>query len=249
MTRRQYKNPPIQEALCEFRFAPGQEWDVTVVGKLHERVKATYDGKAKQQDLVTANLMVPDGGGPPAFAMNRNYGKTQFPSVDGHRLLAVGPDLLSIHGFAPYEGWETLKPRIANALSSYVDVAEPAGVRRIGVRYVNRIVVPEDRVDLATYFLCAPADVDGLPEAMSSFVQRTEYDYGDHVRLLLTFGSAHSEQEGEATFLLDVDVIWEGAEPAAIAGAMDIVEDLRGRERNAFEALITNELREIFDVT
>ena len=48
MTRRQYKNAPIQEALCEFHFVPGPEWDVTVVGKLHDRVKEIYDGKAKQ---------------------------------------------------------------------------------------------------------------------------------------------------------------------------------------------------------
>lgn len=246
MTRRQYKNAPIQEALCEFRFAPGHEWDVTVVGKLHERVKVSYDGKAKQQDVVTANLMVPEHGGPPAFAMNRNYGKTQFPSTDARRLLAVGPDLLSVHGFAPYEGWEALKPRIASALGDYTKVAEPEGVRRIGVRYVNRVVIPGDRIDLATYFLCSPADIDGLPDTMSSFVQRTEYDYGDHVRLLLTFASAPSEQDGEATFLLDVDVIWED-EPAALEGAMEIVEDLRCRERDAFEALITDELREIFD--
>lgn len=246
MTRRQYKNAPIQEALCEFHFVPGPEWDVTVVGKLHDRVKEIYDGKAKQQDVVTANLTVAKDGGPPAFAMNRNYGKTQFPSLDGRRLLAVGPDLLSVHGFAPYEGWEALKPRIASALEHYAEVAQPEGVRRIGVRYVNRVVIPEETVDLAAYFLCSPVDVDGLPETISGFVQRSEYDYGNHVRLLLTFASTPSERAGESTFLLDVDVIWED-QGAELDRAMEIVEDLRCRERDAFEALVSDALREIFD--
>lgn len=247
MARRQYKNPPIQEALCEFRFVPGQEWDVTVVGKLHDRVKEQYDGKTTQQDLVTANFTMPEAGGLPSFALNRNYGRTQFPSSDGQRLLAVGPDLLSVHGFAPYEGWDALKPRIADALGHYVEVANPTAVGRIGIRYVNRVIVPGDSIELATYFLCSPDEVTGLPERMSSFVQRTEYDYGDQVRLLLTFASAPSVNDHEATFLLDVDVIWEASANVGLDDAMGLVEDLRCRERDAFEALITPELREIFD--
>ncbi|MFO1433977.1 MAG: hypothetical protein U1F76_28450 [Candidatus Competibacteraceae bacterium] len=27
--KKKYRNPPIEEALVEFRFVPGQEWDLT----------------------------------------------------------------------------------------------------------------------------------------------------------------------------------------------------------------------------
>ena len=33
--RRRYRNPPIEEALCEFYFDPSEEWDLTIPGKLH----------------------------------------------------------------------------------------------------------------------------------------------------------------------------------------------------------------------
>lgn len=33
-TRRRYRNPPIEEALCEFYFDPSEEWDLTIPGKL-----------------------------------------------------------------------------------------------------------------------------------------------------------------------------------------------------------------------
>jgi len=34
--REPYKNPPIEEALLELQFVPGQEWDLTIPGKLHQ---------------------------------------------------------------------------------------------------------------------------------------------------------------------------------------------------------------------
>ena len=56
--RRRYGNPPIEEALVEFRFAPGQEWDLTIPGKLHqhELIGAEYSGKPRQQNTIEAAL-------------------------------------------------------------------------------------------------------------------------------------------------------------------------------------------------
>ncbi len=36
--RRRYRNPPIEEALCEFRYPPGQEWDLTIPCKFYLRL-------------------------------------------------------------------------------------------------------------------------------------------------------------------------------------------------------------------
>jgi len=246
MTRRQYKTPPIREALCEFRFAPGDDWDVTVIGKLHELVKGEYAGKARQQDQLTADLFVPHDGGAPSVAMNRSFERTQFPSADGRVLLAVGRDVLSLHGFAPYEGWESFRHRIQVGLQRYTQVAAPAGVHRIGVRYVNQIAVSD--FEISRYFRCAPQGVDGLPVELRGFVQRSEYSYEDGVRLIVTFASIRpDEQDIQPTFLLDVDVLREFAEPLSIDNAMAAVDTLRDRERDTFEALITDQLREVFD--
>ena len=44
-----------------------------------------------------------------------------------------------------------------------------------------------------------------------------------------------------------LDVIYESAEPLSQSKALEKVNDLRERERKAFEAVITNHAREIFD--
>lgn len=46
-SRRKYKNPPIVEALCEFRFVPSDEWNLTVPGLIFQELKHVYDGKPR----------------------------------------------------------------------------------------------------------------------------------------------------------------------------------------------------------
>ncbi|MEH2362987.1 hypothetical protein [Nostoc sp.] len=56
MTRRQYSNPPIEEAICEFRFAPGQVWNFTIPGLFYEKVRDLYTGEPQQQNLITTEF-------------------------------------------------------------------------------------------------------------------------------------------------------------------------------------------------
>ena len=36
MARRKYRNPPIEEAVCDIQFEPGSEWDPTMSGALRK---------------------------------------------------------------------------------------------------------------------------------------------------------------------------------------------------------------------
>ena len=59
--RRRYKNPPIEEALCEFGFAPGPDWDPTIPGKLQAELGDEYSGKPREQRAVKVGLHVQKG--------------------------------------------------------------------------------------------------------------------------------------------------------------------------------------------
>ena len=251
--RRRYSNPPIEEALCEFRFGPGQEWDLTIPGKLQAEFGDEYTGKSRQQRVVELGLESQEGR-PPNVRYGEGLARVQLLSKDGTRLVGVGPDVLSIHMLRPYQaedsstctGWEEFRTRIAAALDGYFRVAEPVGVSRIGIRYINKIVVPKKTVRVEHYLRCALPDVKGLPDRMNSFVSRVDYAYEDGVRLVLSQASIEAPST-HVGFLLDLDVIWEHNEPATRDSALIKVDDLRDRERVAFEAVITDMTRGLFD--
>ena len=54
--RHRYKNPPIEEAICEFHFSPSQDWDFTIPGKLHTELSDEYTGKPQEQKVVEVGL-------------------------------------------------------------------------------------------------------------------------------------------------------------------------------------------------
>lgn len=254
MERRRYKHPPIEEALCEFRFRD-PDWDPTLPGRLHQVLRDSYPGKPQQQDLMQATWHAPKGQ-PSNLSFRQGLARVQLVTEDGSRLVSVGVDTLSVHMLRPYQdpsnpegsGWEEFLPRIRAALTAYWQVATPRGVEQIGVRYINKITVPRGGAPAQNYFRTAPSAVPGLPGPATAFVGRMEYTYDETTRLVLSQATIGDGDE-QAAFILDLDVISRFEEPIEQTRALTEVEKLRGVERDAFEAVITDESRKLFDET
>ena len=250
---RRYRNPPVEEALCEFRFQPDQEWDLTIPGRLHVELGNEYTGKPQEQKVVNVSLNAQEGQ-PSKLSYEEGYAKTQLVTEDGKRQVGVGKDVLSVHMLRPYQdprlpeksGWDEFRGRVENALGAYWKVMQPKGVNRVGIRYINKIVIPQRMVRVDSYLKCALPEVRGLPDLLGSFMSRVEYNYKDGVRLILSQGATDAPK-GHVGFLLDLDVIWESTDWVVRDDALARVDDLRAREREAFEIVITDKARELFD--
>ena len=245
--RRNYPNPPIEEAVVEFGFVPGPEWDLTIPGKLHQHpdIGNQYPGKPRTQKRLEAALRT-EPGQPPNVAVREGVARIQLVNDDGRRMISLGSDVMSANTLRPYDGWEQFRPRIEAALGAYTEVAKPTGVSRIGVRYINKIVLPGTETDFETYIGYTLTSGTELPSKKAAFMSRVEYIYDDGVKLLITQATIDAP-EGTPAFVLDLDVIWEGAEKKILdEGIMELVDDLHIREGQAFEATITDAARLLF---
>ena len=250
MTRRDYLNPPIEEAVCEFRFAPSTEWNLTVPGLVYEKIRDFYPGEPRQQNLIAAEIFAGKIPTNPEVTTRTSLTKLLFSSVDTKRLVGVGPDLLSVHSLRPYEGWGDFKKRIDQALEAYLEVSKPVGVTRIALRYINRIVIPfVDVVQLEEYFTSSPQIPDGIPSNMSGFVTRIESVYDDipiRLAIVLTDAEVHERQ---ADFMLDLDISQDWIEkPLSLEEALSNLHELKQRQGQVFENLITDNTRSLFGV-
>ena len=251
--RRRYRNPPISEALCEFRFVPGPDWDLTIPGKLQAALGEDYSGKPREQKAMQVGLHVEEGK-PANLQYGEGLAKVQLPTTDGTRLVGVGPDVLSVHMLHPYQnstspdegGWQEFAPRIAAALKAYRKVVEPNGITRVGVRYINQIEIPGTSVRVEDYLKCAHLELSGLPQDYVNFVSRVEYVYDDGARLVLAYGLLGASAN-TVKCLLDLDVIWQGETQIESQGPLAIANDLHERAGSAFEAVVSDKARELFD--
>lgn len=258
MTSR-YKNPPIEEAICEFRFAPSRDWDLTIPGKLHHQIIDEYGGQPKELRVLETTVKTGSDSEAAEIQHRAEIGKLLLVNNEGTRMVGVGPDVMSVHMLRPYQnsaapetsGWDEFRPRIEKAIKAYWGVANPRGVSRIGVRYINKLVVPKQKEgikrSLKKLVECTPPDIHGFPGMMDNLASRFEYTCPDNMKLALSQHLANAEND-QFEFFLDIDVAWNTTdEPIDQGAALEKTSQLKDQENKIFEALITNRAREHFD--
>jgi len=243
MTHRYY-NSPIIESLCEFYFEPSQPWDWTVPGLLYDKLKSAFPRK---QQVNSMEVEVHNESGGISQNIKGGTARMQFLREDGKALVQVGPDLLVINHLKPYAGWELFKADIAYCLATYFDTIMPIGVRRIGLRYINRIEIPSASIQIDDYLLAVPRIPAQIPHTFSAWAQRVEIPCADANGLLvLQSGSLQEGQDEHAIFLLDLYFQSTRENVFDLTAALDAVEQAHQRVETAFEASVTDNARKLF---
>ena len=250
---RRYKNPPIVEAICEIRFKLGRATGDDFRDLMRAHFTEEYSGPSRVLNSVNINVQQSDSG-PPVVNQTESEDRLQLYDLSETRLVAFSPEVLSVHMLTPYHcpriegpsGWAEFRPRICRALSSYWNVVQPAGMMRISLRYLNKIALPAPTVSIQDFLTCAIANSSQLPNVVTNFISRTDFRYPDGVVLALSQGSIPTP-DFQPAFLLDLDVIHTFARPSGLDLVAASLDDLRERERRAFEACITDQARELFD--
>ena len=249
-----YKNPPIQEAVCEFTFAPLQGnpgWDLTLPGKLQLDLPE-YSGQSRQQHVQT--IVASDN--KPEMTLQQSLFRIHLPTDKGDALLSLGHNILGIVCLRPYEGWKKFQPRIVRALEGYIKRTNQSSVTRIGVRYINRIVTPIPDASTASKFITGVqvqlqgTEPDGktpFDARLTALNSRHEYETPEKFKVLVTQGTLNPEKKGTAEYLLDLDTVWDHQPLDGFQKIMPVLEKLHAVESAVFEALITDEARKLFD--
>lgn len=195
----QYENPPLVEAVCEFHFEFKSQWDWTIPGLLYGQVKRLYPKRREQRGIAIRLDARADGVN--VAQEGADIAKLLFFSNDERSLVQVTPGLLAINRLAPYLGWKRFRTEVIKVLGEFYKVAEPLRITQIGVRYINRIPVPE--VDhLEQFFNLYPT----LPtnRRLKGFLSRNELDYPEDPGTLVII-MASDVQSSSPTVILDLD--------------------------------------------
>lgn len=249
---RKYGNPPVVEAVCEFRFEPG-DWDSAIFGLVWEEVKGHFP---KRRDVQQSGLqvqvelrLVPTPPSTEQQTAPEPRPRVQYLSDDGKSFLIVGPDVLSVNRLAPYSSWQDLKPLARRGFDAYVSHARPKAIRRAGLRYINRMEFPGEKIKLDDYFNFRPFLGTTLPQDHASFILGVEFIYppaGDALRLQLA--SVRPAKEQRLAVILDLDYFTLLPDSIRVQSdeAVNWLDRAHGRVEEIFEGTITDRLRSMF---
>ncbi|MBD3285607.1 TIGR04255 family protein, partial [candidate division WOR-3 bacterium] len=150
--RKQYKNPPIIEAVCEIRFMPESQWDITVPGLVYGKIKRDFP--LKEPHFIQELKFNQDKPNTPPKVENKEL--AVFLTKDRKTTVKLGihtPRLI-INRVKPYQSWGTFKPNIERAFRSLKNIegVEIKGIQRIGLRYINILEIAKQPGELQKNF-------------------------------------------------------------------------------------------------
>lgn len=240
---RRYKNPPLVEAVCEFRLIQDTHWDLTVPGLFYEGVKGEFPHR-EQRSVQELQITQESQGFRQEVRLSE---RILLFSPDRRLLIQIGPRLLVVNALKPYPTWQGFKPRIEMAWKKLQGIVDVQGLERIGLRYINRIELPEKEgvVKLSDYFDFYPTIGPRLPQEMAFFIAGAEFPYKegqDRCRVQLTPDSAGEKN----ALLLDIDYFLAKPSTVKVFEALQWVEEAHTQVEEIFEGCITDKLRELF---
>lgn len=240
---RRYANPPIAEAVCEFRLSANTEWDLTVPGLIYERMSRDLPKRQEQLFQEVASTREEEG----LRQQIQISQHVRFLSDDGRRFVTVGGRLLAVHRLRPYPTWARFRPDIESAFSALRDAVDVAGLQRIGLRYLNQIEIPGARVNLDEFFEFRPFLGERLPQRMTRFTLGCSLPYF-HERDVckVQLSDTKANEPAASAFLLDPDYFLNEPQSVAPDDALDWIETAHDNLEELFEGCISDPLRELF---
>jgi uncharacterized protein (TIGR04255 family) len=140
---------------------------------------------------------------------------------------------------SPYTSWNDLRTKTIAAWSRYVELAAPTGVRRLGLRYINRLTLPAADLRLEDWFRLHPVAPDVFGPLSDLLLRLAVHhpDDADYVALA-TLGSTPAESPETITFVLDVDT-WVQRQLPADEALWGLLDDLHEFKNDVFFGSLT----------
>jgi len=243
---KQYKNPPITEAVCEFRFELENTFDQKEIDLFFENIKEKFPKKKKGQ-LFQAEVKVDTKEKKQEVSSKIVREFDQFFSEDEKSLIQLDKDRLSIHKLRPYGSWEEFYSLISLAFNSYVENIKIKSIQRIGLRYINDINLPPNKFIMEKLFNLYPYLGGDLPKEMVSFLLGVVLPFEnnrDYARIQLIDQSKSIEN---IVIRLDIDYFLAQPKTVKQEEALGWVNIAHEHLEKIFENSISEEIKQIFN--
>jgi uncharacterized protein (TIGR04255 family) len=245
MSEQPYKQPPITEAVIELRFATPIEADD--IAKVSTALKSFYP---RQQPIrgVGVHLNVPSGEQGVTTAQPIETHGSRLSKEDQSQIVLVWPAMFVFSQLAPYPGWDAFFERFCRDWALWKRTLGYRKITRIGVRYINRIDIPAtdpiiQHEEYLNVYPNMPAEFQALM-AYNVVAQLSLPEIG--CMLTLNSSSAPSLLLGHAAFIVDQDIAKEGDPPQSDDGIYGLLNQIRVKKNEVFEACIKPRARELF---
>lgn len=203
-----------------------------------------------RQQLIQQQIFKQEGHKPPEMQVNQGLGAMQFLTEDEKQLVQFRANGFSFNRLAPYTSLDDYFPEIEATWKTFLDLTQPVVIRKIGIRMINRILLPMEsgKVELGRYLAMPPRLPDtGSPLIFLGFLdQQMARDPAtqNHANIVKT---AEPNQGDKLPIILDIEVFHPCEIPPGdwpeIRNRLDSLRSLKNR---IFRNILTPQCLSLF---
>lgn len=244
----QFKTPPIQEALLDVQVTLSGETSLAVLRQFQTGLESRFPERQERISLQQG-FQISGAGDSQAITSSRSVDGYLFVAKADGKIVQARRDGFTFNKLRPYSNWEAFSGEARELWQRYVDIAKPANVRRIGLRYINRIEIPMPLRDFREYCLLFPDFPSEIPKALGEFFLRfavpVESVPDGSAVVTLTFEPLH--QGATLPLVLDIDAFqsFEMLSPDT-EEIWERLAGLRGLKNDIFNASLTEKTKAMF---
>jgi uncharacterized protein (TIGR04255 family) len=241
------KNPPIVEAMLDVQVIFPKGVELEKLAALHEQFQEGYP-KKEEMRMVQFNVQQQIGQTPVTSTHDHGILGYRFLSVESKQIIQCRRNGFTFNRLAPYGCWEDFIGVARGAWESYQTAFPDAQIVRIGVRYINRILVPlrEGKVDLEEYLtvgLPGPK-IEGL-SYLGFMAHSTCRDNETGLDINWVLARQGQNDSNSVPIVLDIDVYALGTR-AQQANPTEVWEIMRNLKNRLFFSSFTSKGLDLF---
>jgi uncharacterized protein (TIGR04255 family) len=228
---------PIIEAVLDIRVVPSVKWDAT---NLQNELKQHLPDFPTHETIRETTFQLPPGKKAPVV---EDFGCVGFKlhSSDNLHIVQFNKGSFVFSRLKPYQDWGRFSQEALQLWAIYCDLLKPSEVRRIGLRFINRIAIKQPTIELSDYYRYPPASIKELNWPLAGYlhhdvmqVPKTSYS----VNVIKTVQNV----PGDIGLLLDIDVFMQSRFAYNELCIIECMEEMRWVKNKIFFGSLTERI-------
>lgn len=237
---------PITEALIDLRVDLPEDISLERLGTMHEEVSADYPNKRDRIEHHAALRLTRSEGAQLAHQSYKVNGFV-FESVDGTQVVQARLDGFTFNRLKPYETWEHLRDEARALWNTYEHLAKPTRIKRIALRYINKIELPLPMGDFGDWLQTLPAIDPRLPQQIAGYFMRLLISFEEQgISAILTQTIEPVTTKEHLPIVFDIDVFQEDPDSSSLESMWSRFEVLRDVKNEIFFNSVTERTLDLY---
>ena len=173
----------------------------------------------------------------------------RFRSTDRRHIVNIHRDGMIFSRLSPYQDWDQFQEEGLRLWDFSAYLTKPETTNRIGVRFINQIILPQGEVDFESYMTSPPSPPENMSMPFLGFMYQGIFQVPESpytIMITRTIQSPSPTTNHRFALILDTDVFTNVPRSTTTARLEACLKDMRWLKNKAFFGNITEKAKELF---